>query len=58
MDPELFKRYTDVCVKILESSIAKEEEVINCIFEILELILREKPELFLNIQRVLINLVY
>ena len=54
----MFKRYTDVCVKVLESNIAREDEVINSIFEILELILREKPELFLNIQRVLINLVY
>ena len=25
VDPELFKRYTDVCVKVLESSIAKDD---------------------------------
>ena len=58
MDPELFKRCTDVCVKILESSIAKDEGVISDIFYILEVIIKEKAELFMNIQRVLINLVY
>ena len=25
VDPELFKRYTDVCVKVLESSIARDD---------------------------------
>lgn len=58
VDPELFKRYTDVCVKVLESSIAKDEDVITDIFFILEVIIKEKAELFINIQRVLINLVY
>lgn len=29
VDVELWKRYTDVCVKILESSIAKDENIIN-----------------------------
>ena len=43
VDPELFKRYTDVCVKILESSLAKEEEIIQSIFYILEVIIKEKP---------------
>ena len=45
-------------MKILESSIAKDEGVINEIFYILEVIIKEKAELFVNIQRVLINLVY
>ena len=40
VDPELFKKYTDVCVKILESSFAKDDEVITSIFLILEVILK------------------
>lgn len=35
VDQELFKKYTDVCVKILESSFAKDDEVITSIFLIL-----------------------
>ena len=58
VDEELFKKYTDICVRILESSFAKDDEVITSIFLILEVILKEKPELFPSIQTVLINLVY
>ena len=35
IDTEFFKKYTDVCIKILESSLVKEEEVNQCIFDIL-----------------------
>ena len=45
-------------MRILESIFAKDDEVITSIFFILEVILKEKPELFPSIQTVLINLVY
>ena len=32
IDTEFFKKYNDVCVKILESNIIKDEEISNCIF--------------------------
>ena len=39
IDGEFFKKYMDVCIKILESSMAKDEEISRCIFDILESIL-------------------
>ena len=39
IDGEFFKKYVDVCIKILESSMAKDEEISRCIFDILESIL-------------------
>ena len=32
IDTEFFKKYVDVCVKILESSLVKDEEINACIF--------------------------
>ena len=39
IDGEFFKKYVHVCIKILESSMAKDEEISRCIFDILESIL-------------------
>ena len=32
IDAEFFKKYVDVCVKILESTLVKDEEISKCIF--------------------------
>ena len=60
IDGEFFKKYVDVCIKILESSMAKHEEVSACIFAILESILNSSycETLATTFQTVLANLVY
>ena len=60
IDTEFFKKYNDVCVKILESNIIKDEEISNCIFQILETILNSHhcDTLATTFQTVLANLVY
>lgn len=42
----------------MESSLVKDQDTLNVIFEILETIIKAQPELFNNIRIVLINLVY
>jgi hypothetical protein len=60
IDTEFFKKYVDVCVKLLESSLVKDEEVSQCIFEILETILNSNycEAVATTFQTVLANLVY
>jgi len=60
IDTEFFKKYIDVCIKILESSLVKDEEINQCIFDILETILNSNycETLATTFQTVLANLVY
>lgn len=60
IDTEFFKKYVDVCVKILESQLVKDEEISHCIFDIIESILNSNycETIASTFQTVLANLVY
>lgn len=60
IDTEFFKKYIDVCIKIIESNLIKEEEINVSIFVILETILKSNycETLHSSFQTTLANLVY
>jgi condensin complex subunit 1 len=58
IDDEFLKYYTNLGMKILESTLGKAEEIRVVIFNIFEVVLKNKPEIFKQLQFSLINLLY
>lgn len=58
LDDEFLKYYTNLGMRILESTLGKAEDIRAIIFNIFEVVLKNKPEIFKQLQFSLINLLY
>jgi|JI61114C2RNA_FD_contig_101_468484_length_3691_multi_2_in_0_out_0_1 flagellar biosynthesis chaperone FliJ len=58
LDDEFLKYYTNLGMRVLESTFGKAEEIRSVIFNIFEVVLKNKPEIFKQLQFSLINLLY
>lgn len=52
------KYYANIGLRILESTLGREEDIRDIIFNILEVVLKNKPEIFKQLQFQIINLLY
>lgn len=58
LDDEFLKYYTNLGMRVLESTLGKAEDIRAVIFNIFEVVLENKPEIFKQLQFNLINLLY